>query len=142
MSLGERLREERKRLGLTQEAVADMFDTSKRQQIKYEQDVQAPGAMYLASACRIGMDVAYLLTGSRAGEVDPQESALLAAYRNASEELQRAALSVLGAKTPAPPRRGPKAKVTIRDNEIGNLTSTTEKVKMEGITFNVGGGKK
>ena len=141
MSLGERIKEERARLELTQEAFAVACDTNKRQQIKYEKDEQAPGAAYLAGACRAGVDVPYVLTGIRTGEVDPKESALLAAYRGASEELQRAALSVLGVAA-ATPTRGGKAKVSIRENEIGQQISTGGKVRLKDFTINVGGGKK
>lgn len=143
MSLGERIREERTRLDLTQEVFAAGCDTSKRQQIKYEKDDQSPGAAYLAGACRLGVDVVYLLTGMRSGHLDPKESALLAAYRNASEELQRAALSVLGAAAAAPQHRaGAKVSVTIRDSDVANQISTTEKVTLKGMTINMGGRRK
>ena len=63
MSLGKRLRSERERLELTQDALARQCGKSKRQQIKYEQDEQAPGADYLAKAHKVGVDVLYVLTG-------------------------------------------------------------------------------
>lgn len=63
MSLGKRLRAERQRLDLTQDALARQCGKTKRQQVKYEQDEQAPGAEYLANAHRLGVDVLYVLAG-------------------------------------------------------------------------------
>lgn len=103
MTLGQRLKEERTRLGLSQEAMAIACGTGKRQQIKYEQDAQSPGAQYLAALCLAGVDVAYVLSARHAGETSPDESVLLAAYRNASPELRRASLAVLGVAAVAQP---------------------------------------
>ncbi|MGN0864189.1 MAG: helix-turn-helix domain-containing protein [Stenotrophomonas koreensis] len=138
MTLGERLKEERKRLGYTQEELSGLCETNKRQQIKYEQDAQAPGAGYLALASGAGLDVAYVLAGVRTGELNPQESALLAAYRSASEELQNAVLALLGSRLAKPAKPKKTAKVVFKDNQIGQQITTTGTVDLKGMSFTVG----
>lgn len=135
MGIGLRLKEERKRLDMSQAAFAEACGSGKRQQTRYEQEEQVPGGEYLAGAVSLGVDVVYVLTGASTGAIDPKELTLLAAYRGASEELQRAALSVLGVRTAASTRDSAKTKVTIKDSEIGQNISTTGKVKMDDFTI-------
>lgn len=101
MRFGERLKEERKRLDLTQQALAEACGVSKRQQLYYEAD-QWPGGAYLAAAAAVGIDVNYVLTGKRTGQMDPQDALLLAAFRNASPEIRRVVMAALGAADKAP----------------------------------------
>ena len=63
----ERLREERDALGFTQEAMAEKAGISKRSYCAYEAGETAPSAKLLAALALMGVDVAYLLTGQRAG---------------------------------------------------------------------------
>jgi transcriptional regulator with XRE-family HTH domain len=51
-SIGERLKKERERLGLTQTAFAALADSSKRAQIRYESGERSPDAEYLARLAR------------------------------------------------------------------------------------------
>lgn len=74
MSIGARLKNERLRIGLTQEAFAKLCATSKRQQIKYEKDQQAPGAHYLAAAIHVGVDVVYILTSKVTDAIESERS--------------------------------------------------------------------
>lgn len=62
--VGNRLRIERVRLGLTQPECAELCDVSKTTQHNYESGTRVPDAMYLAAAHRAGMDVLYVLTGA------------------------------------------------------------------------------
>ncbi|WP_338616484.1 helix-turn-helix transcriptional regulator [Pigmentiphaga sp. CHJ604] len=100
-TIGERLRKERERLELTQEAFAEYGGVKKRAQITYEQDARSPDAGYLAGLASIGVDVLYVITGVRtppgAAGMQPDESALLDNYRNASEDGRSAARRVLDA---------------------------------------------
>lgn len=64
---GARLREERKRLGLSQPAFAELGGAKKHSQINYEADRRAPDSDYLSALARHGVDVLYLLTGRREG---------------------------------------------------------------------------
>jgi len=61
---GERLKEERKRLKLSQQAIADAVGVRREMWAKYEAGSE-PGAGVLARACDIGIDVLYTLTGRR-----------------------------------------------------------------------------
>lgn len=66
ISLGERLREERERLGYTQPAFAALVGASKRSQIGWEQGRTSPDASALAVWAGVGVDALYVLTGQRA----------------------------------------------------------------------------
>lgn len=78
--LGERIREERLRLGLTQ----DQLGVAPKTQRFYESGERSPDAAYLARFAELGADVLYILTGERTvGELAPDEAALLDNYRNA-----------------------------------------------------------
>jgi len=65
MSIGSRLREERKRLGLTQESLGQIGGVRKQAQLLYEKDSFVPDANYLAAIAATGVDVLYVLTGKR-----------------------------------------------------------------------------
>lgn len=61
---GQRIRSERERLGLSQAAFADQGGASRSSQLLYEKG-KPPTADYLAAIARAGVDVEYVLTGSR-----------------------------------------------------------------------------
>lgn len=65
MTIGDRLRDERKRLGLSQTVVGEIAGVTKMSQINYEKDARAPDAAYLAAIAAAGADVQYILTGQR-----------------------------------------------------------------------------
>lgn len=62
-SFGQRLQEERDRLGLTQEELAQRADITRVSQARYETGTRIPDAEYLALVAAVGVDVGYLLTG-------------------------------------------------------------------------------
>jgi transcriptional regulator with XRE-family HTH domain len=114
MDISTRLQEERKRLGLTQEAVAAQLGATKRSVINWEGGAALPGAEVLARYAAAGADVLYILTGQRSQPVPPaqelprQEQEWLALYRNSSEEV-RAALKAAGNELTKPARARGKA---------------------------------
>ncbi len=61
----ERLREERKRLNLTQGDMAAAGGVKANAQVNYEKGERAPSADYLQKVLAAGIDVTYLLTGQR-----------------------------------------------------------------------------
>jgi transcriptional regulator with XRE-family HTH domain len=63
MSAGERLQEERKRLGLNQTDFGSIGGVSRRTQMNYEANGSSPDIRYWESISRIGADVQYILTG-------------------------------------------------------------------------------
>ena len=114
MDISTRLQEERKRLGLTQEAVATQLGATKRSVINWEGGAALPGAEVLARYAAAGADVLYILTGQRSQPVPPaqelprQEQEWLALYRNSSEEV-RAALKAAGNELTKPAKARGKA---------------------------------
>jgi len=61
----QRLREERIRLGLTQQTLATAGGVLVNAQNTYERGVRVPNAIYLANIAKIGVDVLYVVTGRR-----------------------------------------------------------------------------
>jgi len=122
-----RLREERKRLGLSQEELATIGGVKLNAQSNYENGKRAPDADYLARVAARGLDVGFLFTGERSpvvkapaanGEsitpkekdtvmraVTREEAALLDNYEAADERGRAAARSVLDALAQSQPKR-------------------------------------
>lgn len=73
-NLGERLRLERTRLGLSQEAFGEAGGVKKFAQSNYERGKRSPDGLYLERVAKIGVDVQFVLTGSRSvSEAQPLE---------------------------------------------------------------------
>lgn len=64
-TFGYRLREERKRLGLSQAALARAAHVSKNTQIAYEAGTTVPDLEYLDRVTALGVDWTYILSGTR-----------------------------------------------------------------------------
>ena len=64
---GSRIVEERKKLGLTQERVAEKCDVSRKQWIRYEKNEQKLDGEVLKRFIALGADGAYILGGVRGG---------------------------------------------------------------------------
>ena len=69
MGIGERLKEERERLGLNQTDFAALAGASKNTQYNYEKGERSPDSNYLAAAAAQGVDVLYVITGVRTPQV-------------------------------------------------------------------------
>lgn len=67
VSFGERLREERIRLGLSQTVFGTKGGVTKKTQMLYEADERSPDGVYLAAIAMAKADVLYILTGQRSG---------------------------------------------------------------------------
>ncbi|WP_411959630.1 helix-turn-helix domain-containing protein [Pseudomonas sp. s4] len=65
MNIGERLREERVRLGYNQADFAAIAGVAKTSQFNYEKGERSPDAAYLAAVAEKGVDVLYVVTGVR-----------------------------------------------------------------------------
>ncbi|OWJ91096.1 hypothetical protein B6S59_25325 [Pseudomonas sp. A46] len=63
--LGERLKEERQRLKLTQPELAEAAGAKKRTVIDWEKGVSSPTAVQLEALALVGLDVLFVVTGSR-----------------------------------------------------------------------------
>lgn len=77
MSVGERIRLERERLGQSQDEWATVASIHRNTQAKYERGESAPDANYLAAIEEIGADISYIVTGEKS------------VYARAAEELAR-----------------------------------------------------
>ncbi|WP_140921061.1 helix-turn-helix domain-containing protein [Limnobaculum xujianqingii] len=64
-TIGARLKEERSRMGLTQDDFAALGGVKRGAQVNYEKDERAPDANYLSSIANNGVDVQYILIGIR-----------------------------------------------------------------------------
>jgi transcriptional regulator with XRE-family HTH domain len=100
ITVGDRLREERKRLGLSQDDLAGQGGVSRRTQINYESGERSPDAEYLHRVHAAGVDVCYVVVGTReptAAQASPVSGPVDAlAERIATlTRAQRAALSAL-----------------------------------------------
>lgn len=99
MNIGQRLREERERLGLSQERFAAVGGVQKRAQINYEAGERAPDALYLEGVALLGVNVLYVITGKReempAPAITADERLMLDYYREAQPAVRKAAMAAL-----------------------------------------------
>lgn len=75
MSKSERLRSERERLGLTQDALSVALGHSRKTQTLYETGKRSPDWEYLDSFGQLGADLLFILTGERSTSPAPLPSA-------------------------------------------------------------------
>jgi len=111
MSINERLREERERLGFNQTDFAGLGDASLRSQIEWEKGKAFPNAKVLAAIAEAGADVQYILTGIRSSTaLSPDEQMLIAGYRALDARGKAGVFGVIGGLTqasePAVSKRG------------------------------------
>ena len=90
LNIGERLREERVRLGLNQADLAAIGGVAKTSQFNYEKGERSPDAAYLAAVAEKGVDVLYVITGRReaapADSFRAEEVLLVTRFRQMTEE--------------------------------------------------------
>lgn len=97
-SIGDRLREERKRTALSQRAFAESGGVTEKTQVLYEKGERMPDANYLARIAAVGVDVLYILTGQfNTSTLSPDEGDLVRRYREAPDAVRVAALAGLTA---------------------------------------------
>lgn len=95
--IGDRLREERESLRMSQAAFGEIGGVKANAQGKYESGERFPGADYLAAVAAAGVDVLYVLTGTRTplpvAGLSPLEEKVLVNYRclpaNDKETIER-----------------------------------------------------
>lgn len=96
--IGERLREERIRIDVSQLSMAESCDVSRGTLATWEKGEQSPNAAALAVMAELGVDVLYVVTGQHAGESEatlaPAERTLLQAWRDSNDK-GRAALAAV-----------------------------------------------
>ena len=96
--IGERLKEERLRVGISQVDFADACSSSRNALLQWEKGEATPNAAVLAVMGGLGVDVLYVVTGRRTAASEdtlaPAEKDLLTAWRSGSPK-GRVALSAL-----------------------------------------------
>lgn len=140
MSIGERLREERERLGVTQPALAELVKSSKRTVIDWEKGVSYPNALALSVMASSGVDVGYVLTGAPStSSLRPDEVRLLVLYRLAEASVQSAVVAALAAGSTGPlaSRQKPSSVVVVH----GDVGQTFEGDNNAPQTINMGGSR-
>ena len=125
-----RLREERKRLGFSQDAFAEIGGVQKRAQINYEKPLddggRKPDSAYFAAIASVGADVQYILTGVRSSAaLAPDERLLLDKYRASSQAAKDA---ILGAAL---------GQAGFTQKYAGGVGQVVESVAGDGLSFNV-----
>jgi transcriptional regulator with XRE-family HTH domain len=99
-NFGERLKEERKRLGLNQGQLADRAGTTNVAQSRYESGDRSPDWGYLSAVAQVGVDVLYVLTGQRSSALlSPDEDLLLSGYRSLDAKGRAGVLGLIGGMT-------------------------------------------
>jgi transcriptional regulator with XRE-family HTH domain len=99
--IGQRLKEERERLGLSQAHFAGIGDLTKQAQINYEQGKRSPDAAYLAAlAQHTNIDILYVITGKHTitnDSMNASEVELLKSYRSFDSSGKKAIDAVVNA---------------------------------------------
>lgn len=100
--IGTRLREQRSKIGLTQDQLAEKLGVSKRTQGNYESGASDPTASYLSlAASLLGFDVMYILSGVRTtpknDSLSEVEHSILKQYKSIPVDDQKAVLRILKA---------------------------------------------
>ncbi|EAT5343357.1 MULTISPECIES: helix-turn-helix domain-containing protein [Citrobacter] len=95
---GERLKEERLRLGLSQAALGEIGGVRKQAQLNYEKGERNPDSAYLSAIAKFGADIQFIVTGIRSAEsLSPDEKELINLFRQAPLAVKAAALAALNA---------------------------------------------
>ncbi|MBC2658312.1 XRE family transcriptional regulator [Pseudomonas sp. MSSRFD41] len=138
IDIGDRLREERERLGFTQPAFGAIGGVQKLAQLKYEKGDRFPGADYLAAIARLGADVLYIVTGLHSAEaLSEDESELVTLFRKAALPVKASILAGLAAGTND--KQKEKRKQTFH-GDVGQIVEGSITNEAE-VSFNFGVGK-
>ncbi len=92
-TIGSRIKEERVKLGLSQNAFAELGDMKKLSQVKYESGERTPDANYLSKIAEHGVDANYIITGQRLDSDTP--AATNPNYAGSTEEKSSYVISII-----------------------------------------------
>jgi transcriptional regulator with XRE-family HTH domain len=86
-TIGQRLADERKRLGYNQPDFGKLGGVKKGTVINWEKGLTSPTGEFLAEIAKAGADINYIITGERIEKIlTNRESALIDNYRNSNEK--------------------------------------------------------
>ncbi|MFJ2987728.1 helix-turn-helix domain-containing protein [Collimonas sp. NPDC087041] len=118
LTFGERMREERSRLGLTQQEAANLLGVGREMWSRYERGVALPGGEALMALADAGGDVQYVLTGQRSNvSLSPDERELLSGYRKLDIRGKANMLGMLDVVSTAPAEKP----TSVSRHNIGNV---------------------
>ncbi len=105
MGIAERLKEERKRLKLSQPDFGALGGAGKTTVIAWERGAATPNAAFLENAAAAGADVRYIVTGDREGRpaevLSADERVMLDGYRALDPTTRKRVLAfILGGESP------------------------------------------
>lgn len=128
-AIGERLEEERKRLGIkNKSAMASAGGVVPSAYSNYVDGTRAPDGGYLVAISEVGADVQYVLTGVRSSAaLAPDERLLLDKYRASSQAGKDA---ILGAALG-------QGQAGFTQKYAGGVGQVVESVAGDGLSFNV-----
>lgn len=116
MHMGERIKEERERLGFNQSDFAALATATRKTLFNWESGAAAPNATVLATWAAHGLDVLYVVTGQRAGTAAPapalsrRAQALVENYEATGEDGKKIIeAAAFAAAKPGAAARKPKA---------------------------------
>lgn len=100
LPIGERLRSERERLGMSQDDFAGLVGVTRKTLFGYESGARAPDAGALNAWAAVGLDVLYVVTGRRSSTALPSplpadEQMVLDGYRGLGSAQKRMLLASL-----------------------------------------------
>jgi transcriptional regulator with XRE-family HTH domain len=109
-SVGQRLREERRKTGLNQEQLGAIGDVSRHSQAEYEAGKTHPNTAYLNKIAKTGVDVCFVLTGRRVFDSleSPYAEAVVLLRRLDDDQMKAVMtlLDVMAARASAPAMSG------------------------------------
>lgn len=122
MTIGDRLREERERLGFSQPALAGLAETTKKSQIDYEKGITFPKANYLEVVAKVGVDIQYVITGVHSAALVGDEALLIEGFRRLDADSKRRTLAMVYGGTPPAPKFNVQGGVDNQfENNYGNI---------------------
>lgn len=132
-----KLKEERKRLSLSQTDLGKACGVTKQAQIRYEKGERQPDSDYLQKAHKAGVDVSYLITGIRTQPVElpSDEALLLDSYRALDAEQKKTALRFwLGGMESIKELATSNTENKNNDDNTGVIAGTTGDVSIDNST--------
>ena len=142
--IGERLRGERARLGLSQVVFADACGVNRSTLATWEKGEQSPTAAVLAMMAGLGVDVLYVVTGERAplgsGALSDEERQLVASYKK-GDSLARQALESVAAMAARSSAPGSSGNTVTIGGDVGQAIAG-DQTNTAPVSFSVGGKRK
>lgn len=118
MGIGDRIKQERERLGLNQDEFGKLGGVTRKSQFNYESEERMPDAAYLESISQAGVDVQFIITGQRVSDLVSEDRA---------EYLIKS-------------RHDNETKVNVKQNENSNLLSNFVMVPRYDVSASAGHG--